>query len=45
MRMGIRIGVLALQGAVSEHIDAFRLALETMDLLEHSSVISSTSCR
>ena len=26
--MGLRIGVLALQGAVSEHIDAFRLALE-----------------
>ena len=37
--MGIRIGVLALQGAVSEHIDAFRNALETMDLLAHSSVI------
>ena len=37
--MGIRIGVLALQGAVSEHIDAFRLALETMSLSEHSSVV------
>jgi 5'-phosphate synthase pdxT subunit len=37
--MGIRIGVLALQGAVSEHIDTFRLALETMDLSEHSFVV------
>jgi pyridoxal 5'-phosphate synthase pdxT subunit len=37
--MGILIGVLALQGAVSEHIDAFRLALETMDLPGHSSVV------
>jgi 5'-phosphate synthase pdxT subunit len=38
--MGTRIGVLALQGAVSEHIDAFRLALDTIDPPGHSSVIS-----
>ena len=37
--MGIRIGVLALQGAVSEHIDAFRLALETNDPPGCSSVV------
>lgn len=37
--MGFRIGVLALQGAVSEHIDAFRLALESMDSSGHSSVV------
>ena len=37
--MGTRIGVLALQGAVSEHIDAFRLALETIDISGHSSVV------
>ena len=32
--------MLALQGAVSEHIDAFRLALDTIDPSGHSSVIS-----
>jgi pyridoxal 5'-phosphate synthase pdxT subunit len=37
--VGFRIGVLALQGAVSEHIDAFRCALESMGLSGHSSVI------
>lgn len=37
--MGIRIGVLALQGAVSEHIDAFRIALETHDPSGHSVVV------
>lgn len=37
--MGLRIGVLALQGAVSEHIDAFRLALEVMDLVKNSTVV------
>jgi len=37
--MGTRIGVLALQGAVSEHIDAFRRALETLDPSGYSSVI------
>jgi len=30
--VGIRIGVLALQGNVSEHIDAFFAALDSMDL-------------
>lgn len=38
--MGTRIGVLALQGAVSEHIDAFRQALATIDPSGRSSVIS-----
>ncbi len=37
--MGIRIGVLALQGAFSEHIDAFKLALQVLDPPGHSSVI------
>ncbi|MCU0629640.1 MAG: pyridoxal 5'-phosphate synthase glutaminase subunit PdxT [Methanoregulaceae archaeon] len=37
--MGFRIGVLALQGAVSEHIDAFRLAFELMGSTGQSSVI------
>ncbi|MCX6698581.1 MAG: pyridoxal 5'-phosphate synthase glutaminase subunit PdxT, partial [Methanomicrobiales archaeon] len=37
--MGIRIGVLALQGAVSEHIDAFRIALETHDPSGHAVVV------
>lgn len=37
--MGIRIGVLALQGAVSEHIEAFRIALETHDPSGHSVVV------
>jgi 5'-phosphate synthase pdxT subunit len=37
--MGFRIGVLALQGAVSEHIDAFRLALDSMNPVGSSSVI------
>ena len=37
--MGYRIGVLALQGAVSEHIDAFRLALDSMNPGGQSSVI------
>jgi len=36
----IRIGVLALQGAVSEHIDAFRLALEEMSLSDNSTVVT-----
>jgi 5'-phosphate synthase pdxT subunit len=37
--MKIRIGVLALQGNVSEHIEAFRKALNVMDHSEHSLVI------
>jgi 5'-phosphate synthase pdxT subunit len=37
--MGLRIGVLALQGAVSEHIDAFKLAMESMGISEHSRAI------
>jgi 5'-phosphate synthase pdxT subunit len=37
--MAIRIGVLALQGAVSEHMDAFRIALETHDQSGHSLAI------
>jgi pyridoxal 5'-phosphate synthase pdxT subunit len=37
--LGIRIGVLALQGNVSEHIDAFKSALEVMSLKDASTVI------
>lgn len=37
--VAIRIGVLALQGDVREHIDSFRLALEAMDLSGGSSVV------
>lgn len=38
--MGVRIGVLALQGNVSEHIDAFGRALETMGQKTSSSVFA-----
>jgi len=38
--VGVRIGVLALQGNVSEHIDAFRRALETMGQKTPSSVFA-----
>jgi len=37
--MVFKIGVLALQGAVSEHIDAFRLALDSLNPIGPSSVI------
>jgi 5'-phosphate synthase pdxT subunit len=36
--MEIRVGVLALQGDVSEHVDAFARALEAMDLLGNSHI-------
>jgi 5'-phosphate synthase pdxT subunit len=38
--VGVRIGVLALQGNVSEHIDAFGRALETMGQKTSSSVFA-----
>ena len=37
--MDVKIGVLALQGNVSEHIDAFRQALNTMGLGNSSDII------
>jgi pyridoxal 5'-phosphate synthase pdxT subunit len=36
--MEIRVGVLALQGDVSEHVDAFARALQAMDLLGNSHI-------
>ena len=36
--MEVRIGVLALQGDVSEHIEAFARALQVMCLMENSSI-------
>jgi pyridoxal 5'-phosphate synthase pdxT subunit len=36
--MRTRIGVLALQGDVSEHIEAFKRALQVMDLLNQATV-------
>ena len=36
--MGIKVGVLALQGDVSEHIRSFKSALESISLLEGSEV-------
>jgi len=43
--MGIRIGVLALQGNVSEHMDAFRRALAVMNLSGTSSVTGVRDAR
>jgi 5'-phosphate synthase pdxT subunit len=36
--LGVRVGVLALQGDVSEHVDAFARALQAMGLLDHSHI-------
>ncbi|HTY15907.1 MAG TPA: pyridoxal 5'-phosphate synthase glutaminase subunit PdxT [Methanoregulaceae archaeon] len=35
-KRGMKVGVLALQGDVSEHVDAFARALQAMGLLDHS---------
>ena len=35
---GVRVGVLALQGDVSEHVDGFARALQAMGLLENSHI-------